>query len=94
MTIRFLSDTLNNDFAHTSKKDSELDYNQQQSACNAPKQPQKKIAVTLNCKHYESSDSSSLLVVIFSSLSQKVGELKTLLTNPNANPNLAEVDPF
>ncbi|MGG0459421.1 hypothetical protein [Bacillus mycoides] len=24
----------------------------------------------------------------------EVGELKTLLTNPNANPNLAEVDPF
>ncbi len=23
-----------------------------------------------------------------------VGELKTLLTNPNANPDLAEVDPF
>ncbi|MBE5108529.1 hypothetical protein IGI01_25775 [Bacillus thuringiensis] len=24
----------------------------------------------------------------------EVGGLKTLLTNPNANPNLAEVDPF
>ncbi|OQR55092.1 hypothetical protein [Bacillus sp. CDB3] len=24
----------------------------------------------------------------------EVGELKTLLTNPNTNPNLAEVDPF
>ncbi|MFE6136222.1 hypothetical protein [Bacillus sp. NPDC057893] len=24
----------------------------------------------------------------------EVGELKNLLTNPNTNPNLAEVDPF
>ncbi|MEK7018008.1 MULTISPECIES: hypothetical protein [Bacillus] len=24
----------------------------------------------------------------------EVGELKTLLTSPNANPDLAEVDPF
>ncbi|MFB5253341.1 hypothetical protein ACE38F_23955 [Bacillus mycoides] len=24
----------------------------------------------------------------------EVGELKNLLTSPNANPNLAEVDPF
>lgn len=24
----------------------------------------------------------------------EVGELKTLLTNPNTNPDLAEVDPF
>ena len=40
-----------------------------------------------------SLDSSFLLVVI-SSLLSEVGELKTLLTNPNANPDLAEVDPF
>ena len=83
---------LNNDFAHINKKDRSSIMNN-----NPPATPQNNSEENSRDIKLQTLRVIGLIVLISGYILvalSEVGELKTLLTNPNANPDLAEVDPF